>query len=461
MPVAIHEYQHFLPGGESGPAYIAGLAGGGTGFFVDQNSDPRFFLCDAGWSLITNAGRWGGYTWQQDIDFYLQTRADQGFTAVFTCPIATTHIDAVDDSGDTWDGVAPFTSAYTTLNGTFWARVDYLLTQAQALGITIVHNALFTYALSAPANVLYGINTGTNPHDYGLALGNRYKNYPNLIWHFGDDYDGESWPDVFDGVIAGIRDAGDTHPCSIEESAAGSTSRYPVNDSDYSSPYRWAANASYQWCYYYAQAYFDIEFAYGEPSPIPVIQGDGMYWGEVSGGDSANDRAMRQQAWWAVSSGSRGYSTAQVAVHKWGSGSRAAMTAGSWFTAWAGNMRDLVEGLPGWERLIPDTSSQLVTAGRGTRATYNGSAGQGWVDLTDSYVTASRVADGSLAVIYMTHAATITIDESKMAAGYTATWVDPASCATSSATPGTTYNSGAKGNNSAGNPDWVLVLAAP
>ena len=48
-----------------------------------------------------------------------------------------------------------------------------------------------------------------------------------------------------------------------------------------------------------------------------------------------------------------------------------------------------------------------------------------------------------------------------MATGYTATWIDPVSGATSSATPGTTYNSTAKGSNSKGDPDWVLALQGP
>ena len=48
-----------------------------------------------------------------------------------------------------------------------------------------------------------------------------------------------------------------------------------------------------------------------------------------------------------------------------------------------------------------------------------------------------------------------------MGSGWTAVWVDPITCATSSAGSGPTFNSTAKGNNSQGDPDWVLVLATP
>jgi len=48
-----------------------------------------------------------------------------------------------------------------------------------------------------------------------------------------------------------------------------------------------------------------------------------------------------------------------------------------------------------------------------------------------------------------------------MAAGYGAKWMDPVTGATTTATVASTYNSTAQGNNSAGDPDWVLILASP
>jgi hypothetical protein len=91
----------------------------------------------------------------------------------------------------------------------------------------------------------------------------------------------------------------------------------------------------------------------------------------------------------------------------------------------------------------------------------SGGSGTAYTGTSDAYVTASRTPTGSLAVIYMSHASSITVDQTRMAAGYGAKWYDPASGAVQSATPGTTYNSAPLGNNSAGDPDWVLVLASP
>ena len=150
----------------------------------------------------------------------------------------------------------------------------------------------------------------------------------------------------------------------------------------------------------------------------------------------------------------------------WQSGALAAVTTsdpnGPWCRSVIGGIAGYFAGLPGWHKLIPDTTSQLVTAGRGTKSS-NSAPGFNTPDYgnTDNYVAASRVSDGSLAVIYCGQHFSITINQAKMQAGYTATWVDPVTTATTAATPGATYNSTPLGNNSAGDPDWALVLQGP
>jgi transposase len=215
--------------------------------------------------------------------------------------------------------------------------------------------------------------------------------------------------------------------------------------------------------YTYAPAYLGTEFAYAEASPIPVFHGDGYFY---QGTSATFDRAVRQDTWWALSSGARGAMTGSEAIWTWPSTALADSGSGTsqnWFVNVAGNIRTAYESLPGWHLLIPDASSVLVTSGRGTRATpfaSGGGGGQYEPAFTDSFVTASRVPDGSLAVIYLSHGTTIGIDQAQMQPGYTATWIDPVTGAKTAATPGASYNSTAKGSNSAGDPDWVLALQA-
>ena len=153
------------------------------------------------------------------------------------------------------------------------------------------------------------------------------------------------------------------------------------------------------------------------------------------------------------------------AVWPWASGSAAAVTGSTFHTAFIPAVSAAFAALPGWHRLYPDTGSQLVTAGRGTHvaAIVSGGSATPYIVNTDNYVTASRTPDtgsgSTLAVIYCGLAMSITIDQTKMKAGYTATWLDPANGASFPGVAGSTYNSTtARGNNSAGDPDWVLVL---
>ena len=265
--------------------------------------------------------------------------------------------------------------------------------------------------------------------------------------------------------MSGVRGAGDTHPVSIENYPE-TTSRF---DPSASTSLPWGtANAQYNFCYSYNVTYWMVENAFEEASPIPVIQGDGYFYQgnssyEGGSGAFAYDRAIRQDCWMALSSGARGAVQGSESIWQWDSSSLAASGTDWWYVNSAGRIRALFESLPEWYNLIPDTSSVLVTSGRGTHAsgfTSGGGGGQYEVSFSDSYVTASRTPDGNLAVIYLSHPTTIGIDQTKMTAGYKAYWTDPITGTKTLTSSGSSYNSGSQGNNSQGDPDWALILQA-
>lgn len=439
------------------PSYITNLSGGTAGWFVDQNNNPRMFLADECWGLPANAGVTAGHTWQQDIDAYLTARAAQGFTVITVDPYGDS-IHGGNDNGTTLDGVAPFTTPFSVFNETFWTRIDYLITQAAALGLTINLDVAYTYHWFT-GHLFDGMTTGQGT-GYGTTLGNRYKTTPNLLWMFGDDYSQTS-DAVFTAIADAIIATGDTHEMTIEYYPSGTTSREDLSGSPTATPFTWgAAYATFNWVYYYWVTYFGIEQAYKENSQIPIVWGDGWFWGGESGTMiAASDKTSRYEAWWAMASGARGVSVGSHFVFPWNSSSLAAVTSEGWYATGAGAMRTAIESLTGWNNLVPDLTNALVTGGRGTRAAYSAS---NWSsDAPDTYVAASLVPDGSLALLYLPQATTITIDQSKLAAGYIAKWIDPVNGATSVATVGSTYNSTAKGINSVGDPDWALALLAP
>ncbi|HTQ92534.1 MAG TPA: DUF4038 domain-containing protein [Streptosporangiaceae bacterium] len=458
---------------------ITGLATDATtgGHFTDQYGSPRLWVATETWGLPVNAGNWSSPGYQHDYDTFFADRAGQGFTVTMTDPVWA-EPQATAYSGNDWDGTTPLAGGSTNpssaaLNSAFWTRIDYMFSSAAAQGITI---GMVLYNGDGVGNggTLQNTWTTTQWTDWATKVGARYKNTQNLVWLVGNDAFSPGSDSQWDAIQAGLAAAGDSHLIAAWYNAE-CTSRY-VTDTNTAEPWG-VSHSAFNFCYTYNAGYWIAEYAYlevadeGASSLLPVVWGDGFFYPGSPGAYFATyDRAMRQEWWWWLASGGRGILGEAENVYPWTSSSAAAVT-GDWFFANnAANIVAAFTGLAGWHLLVPDTSNALVTGGRGTRVSgfaSGGSGGQYEESFVNSYVAASRTPDSGsgshLAVLYLPNHTTITIDQAKMAAGYTATWVDPVSGATSAATaggtpPSVTYNSTAKGANSEGDPDWVLVL---
>ncbi len=462
-------------------AGITQLVGSGTsGYFADQFGTPKLLRLEQAWALPFNAGRWNGGNWQADIDGYMAARSAQGLAAWFGIAWSDDHVDVTCLSGGrSWDGVYPFlvngtpgaitnTSQTIALNNTFWTRIDYFVNSASVHNIAVFLNIGMQYDFTDAPNVFFNLGTA-QALVFGTAIANRYpqSTYPNVFFFFGDDGSGNQ-DALFTQMLSGIRSTGDTRPVSTEQLPETDCHIEFDTGAVFVPSGFGVTSAQYNWVYTYDPSYNGVEKSYTESGALPVVWGDGVWYGDPDGG--AVDYTSRRFAWWALASGARGINTTSGStsggpVWTWQSGALAAVTSdplGPWVTTTAGVVCSYFTSLTDWHKLIPDTSNVFITAGRGTKTT-NSAPGfnAAKYGATDTYVAGSITPAGTLAVIYCGQAFSITIDQSKMAAGYTATWVDPVTCATSTATVGSTYNSGtAKGNNSQGDPDWVLVLQA-
>jgi hypothetical protein len=475
--------------GPLGPPYIAGLGGGtGTaGYFTDQYGNPRILWLEMAWGLPGNAGRWNSGNWQSDMDAYFAARASQGYTGWWGVPWINTIIDpgAVHADGRTWDGIYPLTvngtpgsiatgSETLGLNGSFWARTDYMVSSALRNGITVFLNLGMGYDFSQSGFIWQHLST-TQAQAFGALVAARYPQgtYPNLQWVFGDDTLAGAYDTYFSAMLTGVRGTGDTRNAVAVEQLLETNCHIEFDTGAVYVPGGFGVTSA-QWnhVYTYCPPYLAVEDSYTESGTtlIPVVWGDGAWHGDTDNGTP--EYTIRRQTWWALASGARGVNqtagpsnAATATIWTWQSGAAAGLAsdpAGPWCTTTGPAVSAYFTSLPGWHKLVPDTGSALVTSGRGSKST---SAAPGFTPAnsygdTDNYVAASRVSDGSLAVIYCGQHFSITIDQAKMAAGYTATWVDPSSLAVTAATAGSSYNSTPQGNNSAGNPDWVLVLQA-
>src|SRR6478735_8846880 len=193
------------------PPFVTSIAPSGH-YFLDQYSDPI---------LIKGDSPWIGFAAVSTTDWsaYLAARAAQGVNSLIVDAVAWNLIrgagvpgspDAY-TAGQTYDGIHPFTNNdITTPNPTYWSRVDAMVAAARTYGITLFIYAVDNYQFGA-GEVMNGVSD-SSAVTLGRFLGNRYKNAPNIVWLFGNDYPPSAAPDSrMRSVLTGIRDAGDHH----------------------------------------------------------------------------------------------------------------------------------------------------------------------------------------------------------------------------------------------------------
>lgn len=431
--------------------FVTGISGL---HFVDQDGQPILVKGDTVWAFPVNAGRRNGGDWQADIDAYMAARGSQGYNAVYMALLGSVQNNGPSDTGANENGDLPFVGGDpATFNEAYWQRVDYILSSAEAQGITVFCDYAYSNDLN---NAALSGKTDAEFTSYGTSLGTRYAARPNLVWTIGGDYFG-TWDDQLALVLSAIRAAGDTHVIAAENNAE-TTSRFAPATGAVEG---WGtAHAQWNFCYTYNVTYDVVEYAMGEASPLPVLWGDGHY----DQGTTADRHLMRNLTWWAYTSGSRGAIYGSESIWNWDSGSLTAVTSPGVFSGTdLPTIRDTFASYTGWHELLPDTDSSFVTAGRGAHAAHLASGGGGGeynsTSPQDPYVTASVTPDGMLAMAYLPVATTITVNDTELAAGYTVAWVDPVTGTATLATPATTYTS--PGANSVGDADWLLVFTAP
>jgi hypothetical protein len=439
----------------STPHFIKKVSRNGR-YFLDQRGRPVMLKGDTAWGLVFNAGRYrGGTTWRSDIRGYVKARAGKGFNTVYVAALGNTINGGRYDSGATWDGVSPWKGGSTTaigphvgtLRDAYWKRVDYLLKTAKSAGVTVMLDVIYGQDIGDGGPGAMAPDSGNLPSDakmrtYGRLLGQRYRNFPNLIWMIGGDYFGTADRKI--GLtLKALRKAGAKQLISVE-------------NWDHSSSYSTSLGRKFaQWAnvYSYAPTYRWCQRAWLKKTR-PLVWADG-YYDENSG--AGNNLLYRQEVGWALTSGSRGSVYGAEAVWSWASGSLSAArhpgpAARQMVAAWKA-----VSRLHHWYRLVPDFGSGKILRGdRGTRI----SSDDPYTKPTNDYITGSITQDGSLALIYLPRGGTAHVTWGGMAKhDRTARWLDPTNGNLRHAKAGRSSYTAPR-VNAAGQPDWYLVLRA-
>jgi hypothetical protein len=415
-------------------------------YLVDQTNSPFMIVGDSPHSLI-------GRMSKSDAEFYMANRQRYGINTLWV-ELLCNDKTACNADGTTFGGIPPFTipGDISTPNPEYFQRVDLMLTIAAAHGITILLDAVETAGWLAT----FTTNGPEKAAAFGRYLGDRYKNVPNIIWMYGNDF--QTWTDPGDDAVVlavarGIKSADPNHIHTTELNYLSSSS---LDDA------RWEPLLELDGAYTYYPTYAQVLKEYNRPNFKPVFMEEANYEFEhnanTDGGSPAN---LRHQEYWTMLSGGTGQ--LYGSSHTW-------RLPTGWFSSWRSQldtpgvmqlryMNNLFASRK-WYDLVPDQTHTVVIEGYGTPAPL----GTGSV-ATDTYATAARTPDGTLIMVYMPTIRPITVDMSKLSGPTVAHWYDPttgenipvngspfANIATRQFTP--------PGNNHDGEGDWVLVLEA-
>src|SRR5438094_348105 len=420
-------------------------------YMLDASNAPFLIIGDAPHSILANLSN-------SDAVRYLTDRGQRGFNALWIELLCDSYTfgygnEGTANYGRDVNGNNPFTATLaggyydlTTPNEAYWSHVDYIVQQAAANGL----QCMFTPLDQGGWTQTSLVNGTTRCKQYVQFLGNRYRNYPNIIWEFGNDFQQWRIP-LNDAVILaiadGLRSTDSNHLITIELD-------YPVSESQ-DDP-NWIPRINMNSVYTYFTPYIETLVAYNKTTVMPVLFMEEHYEDETLFSELGTPNILRRQEYWSLISGA-------LAGHMYGSywTDRFATNWQSHLNTQAvrelGYFKSLMTSVA-WYNLVPDQTHSLLTAGYGTFGD------TGHVGNNDCAM-AAKAPDGSLAIIYTPVSHNMTVAMGNFAGLVTARWFDPTNntfqTVVGSPFPNTgSHNFTTPGNNSAGDPDWVLLLQA-
>jgi hypothetical protein len=423
-------------------------------YLVDQNNSPFMIVGDSPHSLIGRMSR-------SDAEFYMANRQRYGINTLWV-ELLCNNKTACNADGTTFDGIPPFTTPgdISTPNPTYFQRVDEMLQIAAAHGITLLLDAVETDGWLAT----FKANGPDKAGAFGRYLGNRYKDVPNIIWMYGNDFQTWANPDDDAVVLAVAKGVKSVDPNHIHTTELNYLTSGSLDDA------RWDPIVDLNGAYTYYPTYAQVLKEHNRPNFRPVFMEEANYEFEhhADGGSLPN---LRRQEYWTMLSGATGQLYGSAYTWRLPSGLlsdwRLRLSARR-LLGWRSNldtpgvmqlshMKNLFAPRK-WYDLVPDQNHTAITDGYGVPTPF----GTGSV-TTDTYATAARTPDGTLMIAYLPSIRTITVDMSNLAGTMAARWYDPTTGDYVSISGSPLPNAGRKQftpprKNQDDDDDWVLVL---
>jgi hypothetical protein len=156
---------------------------------------PFFWLGDTGWELFHKLKK-------EEIELYLENRQQKGFNVIQSVILADAPNRYGDRSFYDNDPSKPVEK--------YFELVDWEVKKAMEKNMVMALLPTWGEAVSRAWVNKKEIFNEDNAYRYGLFLGKRYKDYPNIIWISGGDRpafaDSADWRPIWRALIKGIRE---------------------------------------------------------------------------------------------------------------------------------------------------------------------------------------------------------------------------------------------------------------
>lgn len=206
---------------------LAALRVAANGRYLETSQGiPFFWLGDTAWELLHRLN-------QEESELYLRTRAAQGFTVIQTVLLA-------EFSGVTTENAQGRLPLYMNGEGepdptrpdtegtySYWDHVDYILDLADSLGLYVALLPTWGDKFNKKWGKGPEIFTPETAFIYGKWLGERYADYPQIVWVLGGDRPLETKRhfDIVTSMAQGLKQGGARQLMTFHPPGCDSSSR--------------------------------------------------------------------------------------------------------------------------------------------------------------------------------------------------------------------------------------------
>ena len=171
-------------------------------FLTFEDGAPFFYLGDTGWELFHRLDK-------AETQKYLENRREKGFTVIQA--VALAELDGLNTPNA--EGNKPLIDNDPLRpNEAYFVHVDWTIKKAGEMGIFIGLLPTWGDKVDKQWGIGPVIFNPENGYQYGKWIGERYKNYPNIIWINGGDRNGGGKNKaIWDAIAAGIKSVDKNH----------------------------------------------------------------------------------------------------------------------------------------------------------------------------------------------------------------------------------------------------------